>query len=939
MGHVVLGTGKGDDMVQESLHDSGAHGHRNWDMLNLMLFTKGRELLSETRCRPMESSRSPRNSSHRTAFGKPDVRSAPRTRSTGLAMGTLLVASTALAAVPPVLLSKDAVYTIRSYGWCAPVQILDGTNYRVPKTPEVLDASGQYVENFLVQDTDASGDRLIDGLTDAQHAIFTWTWRHQPKMVDLVFDLGRKSRIEHVVAITLGNNVGERNLGDHVRDVSVFVSHTPPVRRRDDGAEQHRYSTPPPRPEDGWKPVGKIDNASLDLPLDERPPVYAFEARDLAVSGRYVMVRLSSYASKRMFIIEVEIHGTPLEPSRLGNERGLRRIDERPRPEALIRLPDTGPDSLLLTNNRGREGGTGLAVTYELASQHAGTEDTSAADSDPERTRLTDGDLATAVIAHDRNAPYVDKKATIIFDLAETFDIDRVVVHSAGHRRLDDVRPVGSFINWYSIAVSDTGQPGSWVVAEGEVRNPLWPREHPASGNYAIVSSRLEKTARFVRLDLVQFGHSGTRIEVGEVEVWGRRTTVRPVAATGGAAGVSLQAIAIEPEPLGRLRPVFERFRQGKFRFGYGASEIFYQDHENAVPVGKDPEPTDRLDIGEYKFSIIEQMAAAGFTGIMPKLFSVNATSPVRMKYRVQLLAEACGKYGLNLLVATCFGSDHCAVYRRYHDGAGEAAKTTPCPRDEQYWQQVVLDRILITARLSLDWPILGHVIDFEMYQSDTERYPGPCLCDTCLDDFLKEFLPDLHMRGIPARERKVWLDINGLGAVYKRFMERDVARITTRIERAVHEANPDLMLGYMPHFERIPGLTRGLGTPEQPVVILSELEYVEGFSPAMEERRARVAAEGYPALYCPGIFMTEHRFETLRAHFYRMAQGADGYWIYCMEILWSPEMTGPYALDEGKTRADYWGACRDANTAIAERRRQGPAYAPPFGMPADADK
>jgi hypothetical protein len=60
VGHSILGTGQGDDMVQASLHFGGTHGHEHYDALNFILFAKGYELISETRYRPMEGSDSTR---------------------------------------------------------------------------------------------------------------------------------------------------------------------------------------------------------------------------------------------------------------------------------------------------------------------------------------------------------------------------------------------------------------------------------------------------------------------------------------------------------------------------------------------------------------------------------------------------------------------------------------------------------------------------------------------------------------------------------------------------------------------------------------------------------------------------------------------------------------------------------------------------------------
>lgn len=54
-GHAILGYGKTKpDMVQATLHFGGTHGHEHCDMLNLILWAKGRELISETRYRPLD---------------------------------------------------------------------------------------------------------------------------------------------------------------------------------------------------------------------------------------------------------------------------------------------------------------------------------------------------------------------------------------------------------------------------------------------------------------------------------------------------------------------------------------------------------------------------------------------------------------------------------------------------------------------------------------------------------------------------------------------------------------------------------------------------------------------------------------------------------------------------------------------------------------------
>ena len=392
-----------------------------------------------------------------------------------------------------ILLSKDAIYTIRSYGECCAGRIAPETNIWVTEAG--------FIQNYFVQETDA-GDNLIDDRLDWGHSIHTWFWSEEEKKVEVTFDLGRKSKIENITAITIANNAGGL-----VDNLTLYLSDNPGR---------------------GWKEIKKVENDSVFLDKDKRPETYSFEIKEINETGRYVKMLFYSSRSPFMAIAEIKIYGVPLEENTLKGKRGLVKINERPDPDSLVKLPEISQESLLLTNNKGKEKGTGLPVSYKLTSKHEGKDDNSAAESDPENNKLIDGNYGTAVVVTYEDKPYIDKEATIIFDLKDTFKIERVIVWSAGHYD----KKKGSFINAYSIATSLTGEPGTWSVAQSKVVNPFWPGEAPSPANsllvsqeieYPIVSPPLDKTARFIRLDLYQDGHSGLRMEIGEVEIWGSK--------------------------------------------------------------------------------------------------------------------------------------------------------------------------------------------------------------------------------------------------------------------------------------------------------------------------------------------------------------------------------------------------------------------------------
>ena len=54
MGHAILGTNSDPDQAQLHLHYSGTHGHEHYDALNIILFARGKELISETKYRAPE---------------------------------------------------------------------------------------------------------------------------------------------------------------------------------------------------------------------------------------------------------------------------------------------------------------------------------------------------------------------------------------------------------------------------------------------------------------------------------------------------------------------------------------------------------------------------------------------------------------------------------------------------------------------------------------------------------------------------------------------------------------------------------------------------------------------------------------------------------------------------------------------------------------------
>jgi hypothetical protein len=304
--------------------------------------------------------------------------------------------------------------------------------------------------------------------------------------------------------------------------------------------------------------------------------------------------------------------------------------------------------------------------------------------------------------------------------------------------------------------------------------------------------------------------------------------------------------------------------------------------------------------------------------------------------YLQLLVGKACRERNIQLLVKTNFGADHCKSYRRYYDGHSTVAKRTPCPLDSEYWRQVVLERAMVTAKSSLkEKGVLGHLIDFEMYGSDHTGYSGPCMCNHCFKNFLKEVEIESVYNSIEPVNRASWLKLNGLLPLYLQIAQYNIYKIAKSIEQKLHKVNPDMVLATFPKFDRLPGIERGLGTSTQPVIVFSEIEYRAGYTPVIRDNVARIKSERYPVLYCPGIWVTQHRPDIIPGEIFKMADDSIGYWIYAFFYLQcrSIKEYNKSAEFPVKSAKKYIKKFTEGNDAIIKLAKN-PQYKPDFPLP-----
>ncbi len=243
-----------------------------------------------------------------------------------------------------------------------------------------------------------------------------------------------------------------------------------------------------------------------------------------------------------------------------------------------------------------------------------------------------------------------------------------------------------------------------------------------------------------------------------------------------------------------------------------------------------------------------------------------------------------------------------------------------PNPLDENAWREQVLNPALDAwRRAKADGiPLAGVVIDLEMYGAKyMEVYRSACTFDEAnFVEFCRANFPDLGSpEQVAAGKRFETLLNAGKLQEYYEFLEKKLARITGEIEKAIHREAPDLLIGYLQHYDNwfFRGMIRGLGTREMPVLAFGENTYYGYNGDAPFEKAALVARDAH-ALYCVGLWPRMIHPERLWKDAFLAGVESAGFWIYGYG----------YPLAKSDPVAEMDGALRRANTALADFLKTG---------------
>ena len=264
-------------------------------------------------------------------------------------------------------------------------------------------------------------------------------------------------------------------------------------------------------------------------------------------------------------------------------------------------------------------------------------------------------------------------------------------------------------------------------------------------------------------------------------------------------------------------------------------------------------------------------------------------------------------KYNLHDFIKINFGDNGVAKnneFGNFHPGIYKASYfNSPCPLVKEYWDKTFLERTLFIASFP---SVEGIILDFEMYSGGISQYTSPCMCDQCWPKYLAAKGYTGEWEEVETINRSEYVNNLGKTAEYKEWFEDEVVKLFQYIREETHKVNPNIIFGYFPGFEWLPGMTEGLGTPDRPVLVASEVEYWGSLASTKDTMLTIKENEDMHAIYCPGLFphTTALSPEQTEEKIKLAAPTTAGYWMYSAHLL--REVEGNYqAVANGNKSLD----------------------------------
>ncbi len=275
---------------------------------------------------------------------------------------------------------------------------------------------------------------------------------------------------------------------------------------------------------------------------------------------------------------------------------------------------------------------------------------------------------------------------------------------------------------------------------------------------------------------------------------------------------------------------------------------------------------------------------------------------------------------GLDLVVSTAYRK----VHREQLEGLTEinhavvqgptrylrvGERGVPSPLEEKYWMGQLLEEARYVAEVANENPnIRAFVFDLEAYAENVMWRHNSSFDDATFFAAI-DLVAEREGEAVRTAAQRVdpddrydWLREHGLLEAYFAAQSELVTEMAVRFREAVREVNPDLALGfvyYEPNWMH-DGWARGLGTPDQPCIVFSELEYHDGIGPSSRGLAQRLDDQGIQAWYMAGLQPEHFTPARFAAQADKGNRWHNGFWFFTSYSLWQPEpgkLWGPYLI------------------------------------------
>jgi len=317
-------------------------------------------------------------------------------------------------------------------------------------------------------------------------------------------------------------------------------------------------------------------------------------------------------------------------------------------------------------------------------------------------------------------------------------------------------------------------------------------------------------------------------------------------------------------------------------------------------------------------------MSQNGMNAAIPKFGSIEFPVTGSSADMLRRWADECKRRNLAFMPVFNWWGRHEARwlmdYNHVVTESGRILGKTPCPYTQDFWDRSIIRRIVAIGQALEGRPVAAVLIDMEMYGAENRNYEGGCYCDICFARF-NQAKGRLGRLPAPSARGRIIKEANELDAY--RAVQREAARtFAAACREAVHKVRPGLRLGVLWLDQAIPleqGIALGFGTPDLPVVCLTERNYSNGHTPYIVSVQESFRKMGAFVDLLVGIWQSKFPPANIPEQLYHCAHDSYGYWIYTMETF---ERPGYHPLPG--TPEEHWSAIRKANMELDKLGENG---------------